>query len=120
MQKLRKMFNYKTFDTYSNFMNGTSLQGYVDADYKVLKKLFGKPLEGDGYKVDAEWLVMFDNKTFATIYNYKDGKNYCGARGLNKTQIRDWHIGGNSKIAVARVTEVLEEYKHGVGMGLYK
>ena len=119
MQKLRKMFGYKTFDTYTNALNGTSLQGYVDADYKVLKKLFGKPLEGDGYKVDAEWVVVFDNKIVATIYNYKDGKNYNGASGLNKTQIRDWHIGGNSKIAVARVQEVLEEYAYGKRMGQY-
>ena len=90
MQKLRKMFGYKTFDSYNAMCNGTSLMGYVDADYKVLKKLFGKPLEGDGYKVDAEWVVSFDNgRNIATIYNYKDGKNYNGSRGLNKTQIRD-------------------------------
>ena len=67
MKKLRNMFNYKTFDSYNALCNGTSLMGYVDADYKVLKKLFGKPLEGDGYKVDAEWVVVFNNKTVATI-----------------------------------------------------
>ena len=110
MQKMRKMFGYKTFDSYTNACNGTSLMGYVDADYKVLKKLFGKPLEGDGYKVDAEWLVMFDNKTFATIYNYKDGKNYNGPSGTPKTQITEWHVGGRSGEAVRTVERMLEQH----------
>jgi hypothetical protein len=90
--------------------NGTCLQGHVYADYKVLKKVFGKPSEGDGYKVDAEWDVVFSDGTIATIYNYKDGKNYNGSRGLAKTQITDWHVGGRSARAVANVEAVLEQY----------
>jgi hypothetical protein len=91
-------------------VGGTSLQGYIDADYNVLKKLFGKPGNGDGYKVDAEWEILFSDGTVATIYNYKDGKNYNGASGLAKTKIRDWHVGGRSARAVRNVEQVLEAY----------
>jgi hypothetical protein len=90
--------------------NGTSLQGYVNADFKVLKKLFGKPTDGDGYKVDAEWLVTFNDGVVATIYNYKDGKNYNGSRGTPKTQITEWHVGGRSARAVANVEAMLDMY----------
>lgn len=86
------------------------LQGYVYADYAVLKKVFGKPGEGDGYKTDAEWELKFSDGVYATIYNYKDGKNYNGARGTPKTQITEWHVGGMSARAVANVEAMLERY----------
>ena len=100
-------------------LNGTCLQGGIDCDYDTLVAVFGPP-EGsyDDYKSDCAWDLVI-NGVVVTIYNYKDGKNYCGRSGLNKTQIRDWHIGGNSKIAVARVQEVLEEYAYGKRMGQY-
>ena len=93
-------------------LNGTSLQGYVDADYKVLCKVFGRPDPNahDNYKSDAEWDLEFSDGTVATIYNYKDGKNYCGASGLAKTKIRDWHVGGRSARAVRNVEDMLERY----------
>ena len=89
--------------------SGTSLQGYVEVTYATLKRVFGAPTcDGDGYKVDAEWLLKFADGTIATIYNYKDGKNYCGAKGTPKTKITNWHIGGNDQRAVYRVQEALE------------
>jgi hypothetical protein len=103
------MLTVKQATSFSKF-NGTSLQGYINADYKVLKKVFGKASEGDGYKVDAEWLLVFSDGVVATIYNYKDGKNYNGRSGLNKTEITDWHVGGNSARAVANVEHMLEKY----------
>jgi hypothetical protein len=84
-------------------INGTCLQGYVSADYSALCERFGEPTNGDGYKVDAEWLVQFEDGTVATIYNYKDGKNYNGADGLEVKDITDWHIGGITKRAVVLV-----------------
>lgn len=86
---------------------GTCLQGYIDADYATLVRVFGRPSRGDGYKVDAEWCIRFDDGTIATVYNYKDGKNYLGRNGMPKTKIRDWHIGGTSKAAVERVHAAL-------------
>ena len=88
----------------------SSLQGYIDADYKVLVKVFGKAGVGDEYKTDAEWELKFSDGTYATIYNYKDGKNYCGKSGLAKTQIREWHVGGSSSKAVRCVEAMLAQY----------
>ena len=104
------MLKVKQAKTFSAF-NGTSLQGYINVDYKTLCKVFGKETcNGDGYKVDAEWLLQFNDGVVATIYNYKDGKNYCGARGLAKSKITDWHVGGRSARAVANVEQMLEAY----------
>jgi hypothetical protein len=75
-------------------INGTHLQGHIDAKYSELVDLFGKPTNGDGYKVDAEWIVKFADGTLSTIYNYKTGKNYCGKAGKATEQITDWHVGG--------------------------
>jgi hypothetical protein len=90
-------------------INGTSAQGDVTATYQQLVKVFGKEhTNGDGYKVDAEWCLKFSDGTIATIYNWKNGKNYEGKNGIAKTKITDWHIGGNSKMAVTRVHEHLK------------
>ncbi len=82
--------------------NGTSLVGYVDASFDELVKTFGQPKDGDGYKVDAEW-IMETPYGIATIYNYKDGINYNGPTGTPIEKIRDWHIGGHSKNVVAYI-----------------
>lgn len=104
------MLKVKQAKTFSAF-NGTSLQGYIDADYKTLCKVFGKETnDGDGYKVDAEWLLEFSDGVVATIYNYKDGKNYNGRSGLAKSKITDWHVGGRSARAVANVEQMLEKF----------
>lgn len=89
-------------------VNGTHLQGYVDTSYERLVSLFGEPCTGWG-KTDAEWEILFDDGLVATIYNYKDGKNYCGSMGLELDEIRDWHIGGHDKVVVERVKAVLSE-----------
>ena len=88
-------------------VNGSSLQGYIDLAYNDICKVFGKPTGSDGYKVDAEWIIKFDNDAVATIYNYKNGKNYLGEEGLAVEDIRNWHIGGFNKEAVALVKETL-------------
>jgi len=90
-------------------INGTHLQGYVDTSYQRIVSVFGEPCTGDGYKVDAEWEVRFNDGSVATIYNWKDGKNYCGSMGLELDEIRDWHIGGHDKAVVERVKAILSE-----------
>jgi hypothetical protein len=99
-----------TFKKATRF-EGSCLQGYIDVDYATLKAVFGKEhSNGDGYKVDAEWELKFSDGTYATIYNYKDGKNYCGKSGLAKSKITDWHVGGSSKRAVECVEAMLNAY----------
>jgi len=85
---------YKTHKDNLPFVGG-SLAGYVDTTYRKLVQLFGKPMAGDGYKTDAEWEVQFEDGLRCDIYNYKDGKNYNGAKGTAKTKITDWHIGSH-------------------------
>lgn len=96
-------------DTFES--NGTSLQGYIDADYFDLVEVFGEPTsDGDGYKVDAEWEVKFDDGTVAVIYNYKNGKNYCGSAGQATHAITQWNIGGFNTNAAKLVTETMKEW----------
>jgi hypothetical protein len=87
--------------------SGTHLQGYIQANYADLIKVFGIPMVWDDYKSDAEWQVCFEDGTRATIYNYKNGKNYCGIDGLDVQDITEWHIGGFDKKAVERVLEAV-------------
>jgi hypothetical protein len=94
---------FKTHNETQISCGGTGFVGEIVADYKDLVRIFGKPTKGDEYKVDAEWDLQFEDGTVATIYNWKNGKNYCGASGTPKTQIRDWHIGGNDHKSVDMV-----------------
>ena len=101
--------NFLTHNETNVSVNGTCLQGVIGADYSILCELFGEPTEGDNYKTDAEWLVEFADGTVATIYNWKNGKNYCGEDGLDVDDICEWHVGGNSSRAVLLVEQVMEQ-----------
>lgn len=100
------------FKTENVSVGGTSLQGYLDANYSDLCEVFGmpNPENCDNYKTDAEWNIQFGDGTIATIYNYKDGKNYCGPDGLDTEDIKEWHIGGFSKSAVEMVKLAIESH----------
>jgi hypothetical protein len=81
---------------YSKF-NGTYRIGNIQTTYARLVEKFGQPIVGeDGDKVDAEWLIQFEDGTVATIYNWKNGKCYNGDDGLPVEEIIDWNIGGFS------------------------
>ena len=88
---------------------GTFLQGYIKATYEQLLKTFGEPHDpnGDNYKTDVEWAFEFADGTVATLYNWKNGKNYLGAEGLELNDIYEWHVGGFSEKAVAKLLEKL-------------
>ena len=98
---------FHTHNTKNIDCGGTHLQGEIKTTYTQLKKMFGQPHDGDGYKIDAEWSIEFSDGTIATIYNWKDGKNYNGKNGLPKTKITDWHIGGHSSKAIDKLSEIL-------------
>jgi len=99
--------NYKKLDA-----NFTCLQGHIKCSYTRLWALFGEPERGDFDKIDARWVIGFglgDNyETIATIYNWKNGKNYCGSEGMDVEDITDWNVGGHTKNALYRVMEILE------------
>lgn len=107
MRTLNKTITFKPATRFES----SCLQGYIDAEYATLCKVFGKEhSKGDEYKVDAEWMLKFSDGTYATIYNYKNGKNYCGKNGLAKKNITDWHVGGSSELAVTRVQDAINAF----------
>jgi hypothetical protein len=93
-------------------VNGTHLQGYVSCSYDDLVKAFGEPLPGCD-KTDAEWHIQFTTAdaqhVVATVYNYKDGRNYRGSDGMDTSNITDWHIGGIDKVVVDLIAQVLRK-----------
>jgi len=93
-----------------NAADGTFYQGMLDILYDNLVKYFGEPhTDGDGHKVDAEWVLDIDG-TVVTIYNYKDGINYLGVPdGLPVNRIKEWHIGGKSKRVCGKLTEIISK-----------
>tara|TARA_R110002110_G_C13124518_1_gene688224 strand:- start:277 stop:636 length:360 start_codon:yes stop_codon:yes gene_type:complete len=93
-------------------IDGTHRQGYIDCTYHQLTRLFGAPDPdqlNNGYKVDWEWNLTFDDGTIATIYNWKNGPNYCGKDGLHETQIHTWNVGGFTKQAVRNVESIIAQ-----------
>jgi hypothetical protein len=100
--------NFKTHNEIDVNSNGTSGVGSINAEYSKLKKVFGQPTLSDGYKSDAEWEIEFENGMTACIYNWKDGKNYKGSKGIPKTKITDWHVGGNDSSVVELIESLLK------------
>ena len=90
--------------------NGTHLQGYINCSYDDLTSALGYPLEEgfDNYKSDAEWSIEFDDGMVATIYNWKNGKNYLGDQGYNLCDITQWHVGGHRPEIVERVAFLIK------------
>lgn len=93
-------------------INGSHLVGRVNVTYQDLIQSFGLPHGSDGYKSDAEWALEFEDGTIATIYNWKNGKNYLGTHGSSLNDIEEWHVGGFNQDSVDRVMDTI---KTGVG-----
>ena len=88
-------------------ITGTSLQGYIKADYDDLVKAFGHPAynsveHGESDKVHTQWALEFENEegdiVVATIYDWKEDSPFASRAGKY-----NWHIGGNSYEAVEAV-----------------
>lgn len=106
--QVRDGFVYRT-ETNPDLMNinGSFYQGEVFANYHQLVELFGEPHEYfDDYKSDAEWYVEFDDGVIATIYNWKNGRNYNGFDAPHVENINEWNIGGFSIEAAGRIQEL--------------
>lgn len=94
------------FKTASN-INGTSLQGHIEATYSELLAVFGAPTYGpddeDSDKVTCAWELELEDGTVATIYDWKESKtprdSYC------------WHIGGYGRAAETLITSIFKENK---------
>jgi GTPase involved in cell partitioning and DNA repair len=71
---------------------GTGVQGVMRVSRAALEDVLGSPDGGDGYKTSAEWTLIFEDGTLATVYDYKGD---------------EWHIGGHGPAAAERVIDVL-------------
>jgi hypothetical protein len=91
--------------------SGTCLRGHITTSYANLVDVFGEPMKDgfDDYKSDAEWVVQFEDGSVATIYNYKNGMNYCGSEGTPTHRIKDWNIGGYDTAVVTYIIDALKE-----------
>ena len=91
-----------------NEIIGTSLQGYVESSFDNLVHFLGAPHYRKGHdKIDAEWRLKFADGTIATVYNYKDGTNYLNEKGMAVEDITNWHIGGFSKKAYFKISDLV-------------
>ena len=96
---------------------GSCFKSYLTADYKELVRLFGEPTNGDGYKVQAEWIVILPDddglEHVATIYDWKQGMAYWGieGEGIPPEMVKEWHIGGRSYRAVELLNAYIEEQR---------
>jgi hypothetical protein len=87
-------------------VNGTCLQGYITATREQLETVFGKPGNGDGgYKFYFNWGAKITERdgteTIATIYDWKF------ERVVGLTEKVEWNIGGNSRLAVHLINDIL-------------
>lgn len=103
----------KNFNVENVHSENSWLQGEINCSYETLVKVFGQPnAENDGYKTDAEWAIKFNDGTYATIYNWKNGHNYCGKNdGYDVEEIINWHIGGQNSDAVSCVKQAIFDFK---------
>ncbi len=95
-----------------NLYSGGGLKGSIDISYAELVAVLGEPLAEfyDTIKSDADWCIHFGSGQVATIYNYKDGRNYKGLGGKDKEDIRDWHIGGKSQAVLRKMSELFPKH----------
>ena len=98
---------FKTHNNSGVNAGGTSLSGYLTANYDDLVTVFGEPHNDEGFKTDAGWDIEFEDGTIVTIYNWKNGKNYCGDEGEVTEEITDWNVGGNTNNDVKLLQEAL-------------
>lgn len=96
----------------TEFHQLSCLQGRILTSYSTLCDVFGPPhSDGDQYKTQAEWRLVFSDGTRAAIYDYKEGDCYHGAGcGITKEAVTDWHVGGYCKEAVKHVETAIINY----------
>jgi hypothetical protein len=88
-------------------INGTSLKGYITTTRRSLNRAFGQ-VERDDFadKVQYEWTLLFEvgdeyGDVVCTIYDYKEYQD------IPLDTLYQWHIGGNSPLAVACIYSAL-------------
>lgn len=85
----------------------TGNKGTLLTDYETIKKVFGEPNTDFecGHQTDAHWTIQFLDGQVGTIYNWKNGKNYCDAYELE--DIPEWEVGGKTSEVYERINKML-------------
>ena len=83
-------------------IDGTSLKGYLqDISFEKLVEVFGKPVQGDDYKVAFEWVVQSECGEILTIYPWKNTDMYDDSlpsvSEMKKTNT-EWNVGGHKNL----------------------
>jgi hypothetical protein len=82
-------------------IDGTHLQGVIQANFDQLVKTLGNPLRHQGDKVQAEWAIEFNDGHVATLYDWKE-------YDTKPERVTEWHIGGRSPEVVQRVINIVK------------
>lgn len=91
-------------------IEGVRWRGWLMSDYQCLVALFGEPiLDKWDDKTDAMWVVDTEHGV-ATIFNYKNGKNYKGDAGLAIEDIMWWHVSTHTNAAYKEIRRQLHEF----------
>lgn len=90
-------------------LDGTYLQGHLNASYQQLCATFGSPrIYVNDDKVRAEWMLRFtegDRVTYATIYDWK--------RDEPVEDVKEWNIGGFGWASIDCVVNALKGLSDG-------
>ena len=85
--------------------NETYLQGYIDAKYSDLVKVFGEPNDGpnspDMDKTTCQWVLEYKKNSYCTIYDWKTPETFYS--------LYRWHIGGHTNDCVDIITNYFME-----------
>ena len=99
----------QTFQTLTrDTSDGGSLQGYFTATRREIEEVFGNPTiacSDTWEKVTVEWVIKFEDGTYASIYDYKRYEE--GTPALDEEY--EWHIGGASFRSAELVSEAMRK-----------
>ena len=93
---------------------GTHLHGHITRRYEELVEAFGEPhfrympRAGAEDKIDVEWAFSFPDGRVFTVYNWKNGKAYLGASGMDVEDITEWNVGARHMSAFHDLVELLD------------
>lgn len=96
---------FETVKSYADYSGG-HLVGYFNATRREIESIFGAPTYTDNSeseKVTVEWVVKFEDGTYATIYDWKRYEE--GTPKMD--EVYEWHIGGNDLNSARLVSEAM-------------
>lgn len=84
---------------------GSALVGKTDATYSELVQWLGEPMKVGGKMIDKRWLLVFDDGTAATIFNYYNDDTFSvgGFGATNKEK---------QNLSLLKVTELVKRLRN--------